>query len=830
MKGGALGLTLILLLGIVQLPQEASAVSLPHGPIVIRTNADFTAANGVVAGTGTVADPFIIAGWHVKSAQGTAIHIENVTAAFVVRDNILDGMTGLRIIAASGTPLVQNNHVITRVGGILVANTDAIIRDNTLVAPGGFVSTGIRVDNARATVHANSIDSVALSIVASGGSTTITANDIHRANTGIYVELEARTQIVGNNVTVSATTGIHVFQSVHVAILDNTVLHAVEGVRLRYVKDADFDNNTVRFARATGVAVIATSGNLTANVVIDGGSDAIVLDSSVGIVARNRIENNLGVGITSGGGACDIEANVIISNQIGIRITAGIVDPCHLRSNILVNNSIGLDIPYEARQTIHWMSGNLVNGVNVDGTIVASERVYFRNAANVVIAGQVRDSGFSAGYFGSLTAQGNVVLYDVDNARIESSLISHARVGVTVVNSFNVVVSNSTILDTTIGVSAQSAAAPFPVIPCAVSVKNTTINITIDPPQTIGIDVGACLVNVQNVTIGTYATGIRMGIGAWGNVSGSRIIGTATGLDVTGLAGEVSIVGNTVAANRVGARFNGADALVLDNRFEANTRVGVQLERGSRLAFAGNVVAGNGEGVADLSPCPQYCSSLESEANLFLANRGDGARVNGTSTFTADAFVSNRATGARLGSATLIDVTASGNGEDGASSRGRLVVRDSLFTANARHGLSFTGSADIRASEFTWNGAAGIRATPTTAQLIRVNASNNYDGLLIEAVSLSVDPAHVSTSSILAAQPGATTLSAHLSAFLANDRDAIRASGGIVNATHNWFGGMPAVNLLDQVGAFQNGVSPTVRVVPWFADAAMTTTGPVPVL
>lgn len=830
MKGGTAGLALLLALATLQVPYVAEAATLPHAPISITSDAGFTAANGVVAGTGTPGDPYVISGWQIASASGTAILIQDTTVSYVVRGNILEGSTGLRIRNASAPPLVQDNHFIVRTTGVFVSNADAVIRDNTFVTPGGYVGTGIKVEYSAAVIHANSIDSIANGIVALRGSTTITSNDIHRANTGIFVDLEAYTVITGNNVTVSGTAGIYVKTSIHVQVHGNVVWHAVSGIRFQYLKDVDMANNTVRFATGVGVNVQASSGNITSNLVIDGGSDAVQLWGSVMIMVSNRIENNLGIGIVSGGGACDIEANVIVSNDVGISITTTILDPCRLRANVLINNTIGLDIPYAGRQTIFWMEANIVNGVNVDGTLVPSERVYFYHAANVTISGQVRDSGFSAGFFGSLTAQGNVVLYEVDNARIEASVISHAQVGVTAVNSFNVVVEGSAILDTTIGVSASVGAANGPVPACAVSIKNSTINISIDPPLTVGVDARGCLVNVQNTSIGTVSTGIRLDGSSWGNVSGNRIWGTQTGLDISGLPGEVSVVGNTVLASRVGARFTASAALVLDNEIRGNTRAGVVLDRSS-LTFGGNDIVENGEGVIDLLPCATGCSSLDARSNVVARNGGDGVRVNGTSTFRGDLFQANGRTGARLGSATLLDVNASFNGEDGASVAGRLTVRDSEFAVNDRHGLRFVGQADLRDSSFTRNGEAGIRATATFASATRINSSLNMDGLLLDELAPGVDLGYFAPLDLLDVDPGAVDpFVVHLSKFYRNQRDAIRSGVAVVNATHNWFGGAPSVSVADTVGAFRNGVSPTVRFVPWYEDEAMTTTAPLSLL
>ncbi|MEN3009655.1 MAG: hypothetical protein ABDI20_01510 [Candidatus Bipolaricaulaceae bacterium] len=37
-----------------------------RGPIVILSDQDFTAENGVVAGTGTPTDPYLLVGWTIR--------------------------------------------------------------------------------------------------------------------------------------------------------------------------------------------------------------------------------------------------------------------------------------------------------------------------------------------------------------------------------------------------------------------------------------------------------------------------------------------------------------------------------------------------------------------------------------------------------------------------------------------------------------------------------------------------------------------------------------------------------------------------------------------
>ena len=60
-----------------------------HPPILIEGNANFTAANGVVAGSGTPSDPYLIAGWLIDASTANAVEIRDTTAPFVIRDIVV---------------------------------------------------------------------------------------------------------------------------------------------------------------------------------------------------------------------------------------------------------------------------------------------------------------------------------------------------------------------------------------------------------------------------------------------------------------------------------------------------------------------------------------------------------------------------------------------------------------------------------------------------------------------------------------------------------------------------------------------------------------------
>jgi parallel beta-helix repeat protein len=65
---------------------KAQPPYVPHSPIQITANSGFTAANGVTAGSGTAADPYIISGWDISASTTHGIEINNTNVFFIIRN------------------------------------------------------------------------------------------------------------------------------------------------------------------------------------------------------------------------------------------------------------------------------------------------------------------------------------------------------------------------------------------------------------------------------------------------------------------------------------------------------------------------------------------------------------------------------------------------------------------------------------------------------------------------------------------------------------------------------------------------------------------------
>ena len=100
-------------------------------PIYIYGNNDFTCENGVISGSGSQYDPYVIAGWHIiASGASYGINVEHVTANFVIRNCVIEGASGAGIhFYATESGTIEACHLLRNERGILLESS----RNNGIV-------------------------------------------------------------------------------------------------------------------------------------------------------------------------------------------------------------------------------------------------------------------------------------------------------------------------------------------------------------------------------------------------------------------------------------------------------------------------------------------------------------------------------------------------------------------------------------------------------------------------------------------------------------------------------------------------------------------------
>ena len=481
-----------------------------------------------------------------------------------------------------------------------------------------------------------------------------------------------------------------------------------------------------------------------------------------------------------------------------------------------------------------------MNGKNVDGTLTPSEKVFFWREANVTVAGVTRDSGHAAGRYGSLAKEGLVVLYDVQGALITNSKLSDSERGVYAVNSFNVTVASSLLMNLRCGVTLEGTIG---------AVKDTNITIVIDPPGSCGVEVKGGYVLLLNNEMSYLDVAIRLDATAEGRIEGNLLVRNNLGLELHGSYNQktdvVVVANNTLLEGRAGMLLVQFRGKLTANVVAGHTRAAIQVQGAADVRLVSNVIVGNAEGLVDRYGCPgqlSVCATVTLTGNVIAHNEGDGIRVHGTAALTGNVVTGNGGNGVVLTGAVsaVVKNKFTFNGKSGAviATHVRATFRTNVYADNGEDGLVLSGVVTMHGDvAVNQSYGAGIRFRGLLLDALQLNVSANLDGMVVEEplpqpTLPAVPTVQVDVNAILRATPGTykDPVYLHLSVISGNLRYAIRSTPQTeVNATYNYWGTPtgPRVNIADQVGAYNNAVSPTVRFLPFYTDRQMTIVGPV---
>jgi parallel beta-helix repeat protein len=215
---------------------ETTSSYSPHPIIVIDGNDGFTPENGVVRGSGTEIDPYVIEGWSIGSTATHSVWIMNTDACFVIRECQIYGPGGGGIIydgvrferVANGSVVdtdisgryhaiymndcsnmsVERTKLLNSANrGLVVHNSDGLLIDECQIACEYEPRYAIYIDfSSNITISDNNLtyDLIGVYLV-SCQTVLILGNEIHRnENHGILAYDSNRVVIIENNVTFSA--------------------------------------------------------------------------------------------------------------------------------------------------------------------------------------------------------------------------------------------------------------------------------------------------------------------------------------------------------------------------------------------------------------------------------------------------------------------------------------------------------------------------------------------------------------------------------------------------------------------------------------------------
>jgi len=255
-----------------------------HDPIFIDGNAGFTNENGVVSGSGTATDPYIIEAWEINASgtnptpytQGAGLWIRNTNAYFIVQNvEVHDGG-------------VQNE-------GIWLWN-----------ARNGAVRDCLCTDNDRGIVVLQSSNCQVIDnyctmsytdgIIVTESSDCIVANNACSSNLGLGLELAVRCErvtVTNNTLLENENTGINLDRAIECIITDNLIAdNAYFGLQASYSSGNEIRNNNISFNTEGGVWLGSCYGNsIFENTIFRNHGYGVQTDDFL-TCSENRIWNN----------------------------------------------------------------------------------------------------------------------------------------------------------------------------------------------------------------------------------------------------------------------------------------------------------------------------------------------------------------------------------------------------------------------------------------------------------------------------------------------------------------------------------------------------------
>ncbi len=279
---------------------RASPLFAARSPIMIEDDSELTLANGVMSGSGTASDPFVIEGWEIDASSSTiaGIAVSNITSYLLIR--------------------------------------------NVYVHSGGATSFGIEVVNF---THCR-----------------IERSQLSGNYVGIGALMCDRLTVVNNTIGASESGGVTVVQSNNSIVAHNLIVNnAVLGLSIAFSDSTLIENNTITGNSGAGVALVDTDMTMIINNVMEAnqfGFEGVSANQTT--MQNNQILNNSGAGIF--GLLCTnstFEFNTVAYSSPGLSATMAFSSDNLITSNNLI--SVITPQANDDSTTDHWngtVSGN----------------------------------------------------------------------------------------------------------------------------------------------------------------------------------------------------------------------------------------------------------------------------------------------------------------------------------------------------------------------------------------------------------------------------------------------------------------------------------------
>jgi parallel beta-helix repeat protein len=353
----------------------------PHAPIFINGNSQFTLANGVVSGSGTIADPYILERWYIDASAENGIRIWNTDAHFILRDcDIHNGgssYNGTYLNNSANGTLINNTCSNNNYGIVLWSSSNNnTLTNNTCLNN----NRGISLDSSSNNTISNNTCSNNWAGIAldSSSNNTISNNNCSNNKNGTYLH-DSSDNTLSNNTcsnndrgislggssdsnTLSDNTcsnnsyGITLTSSSDNTLSNNTCSdNAWEGIYLDSSSSNTLNNNNCSGNAWEGISLRASGSNTLSNNTCSGNWYGVYLDlSSDNTLSNNTCSSNNERGISlSGSSSNTLSNNTCSDNSRGIYLKSS-SNSNTLSNNTCSNNQFGIYLSSSSDNTAAW--------------------------------------------------------------------------------------------------------------------------------------------------------------------------------------------------------------------------------------------------------------------------------------------------------------------------------------------------------------------------------------------------------------------------------------------------------------------------------------------
>lgn len=328
----AIGLVAVLFLVSLGWAQE-------RGPIMIRGDADFTPENGVIAGTGTSEDPFLIAGWTVRVPKDSpfGIYLANTTKAFVLRGCVVVGAqdpNGAAIVLENvQNGVIEDCLVRESINGIVIQSSrDLVLRDNFLGVSGlGLQVLGTAVEHYRHVIEPT---------------TTVNGKPVFYF---FGLENAALTDLDAGNIVIAGAQNV---------VLRGAKIDQTDGITVAFSQKVRLEAVDISRPRGNGITILSSPGTTVRD------SPRIANSKNAGIaviLSDNVVVENCGIYANLVGIYVNASDNFLAQNNafaagpVGVHITGASREPI-VRKSLFYQNSYGVKLESALGPTVEACS------------------------------------------------------------------------------------------------------------------------------------------------------------------------------------------------------------------------------------------------------------------------------------------------------------------------------------------------------------------------------------------------------------------------------------------------------------------------------------------